>query len=396
MEPGGTNPGRGDDAARLETLALITRVLDLIPDFFYVHDYDLRYQFANQRAADYFGLPKHSLVGRTLVEVDPDPEQGRRITELCRRIMDAGQPVVTDDVSVNLKGGRAVFRQHDIPFTDPRTGAKMLVGLSRDVTAEKQIEAERLRRAVLEQEMTIARSIQDSLRPSDPPTLAGVELCGYSQPATFAGGDFFDWGPAMGGCCGVRLGDASGHGVGPALLAATCRAYARVLGGSVPLEEMIRRLNTLLSPDVGEGRFVTLAAAEIDAARGTVRVLSAGHGPVFVVRDGPAGAREIEEPKVSLPPLSVFEAGDVGSAVELAFGAGDVLVLVSDGVFDAVNGRGERLGVPRFRELLRGLKDLSPGAVVGAVRDRVREHGGGSDLADDVTVVAAQRPPARG
>jgi PAS domain S-box-containing protein len=251
------------EPSNFEKLELVGRVLDMLPDFFYVHDYDLRFYYCNQRAVRYFGMKSESqLIGKTLQEVDPDKAQAADFVRVCREVMDGQEPRVSDNLPYRTRDGKAgLLRQYDIPFINPRTGKKMLIGLSRDVTHERELEAQRLRTAKLEHELDVARQIQAGLRPAAPASaIRGLQVAGHSQPAVFAGGDFYDWFQLPDGRVVVCMGDVTGHGVGPALIASSCRAYARLLLSMLDIEEAFNQLDALIAPDLPAGHFVTFAA----------------------------------------------------------------------------------------------------------------------------------------
>ena len=111
-------------------------------------------------------------------------------------------------------------------------------------------------------------------------------VAAFCEPAAFAGGDFFDWFVAADGRIVLCLGDVTGHGVGPALLAAECRAYARVLLRQIPLDEAMNRLNDLMYGDLEEGRFVTFVAVPVTFASFAITwfALEAGErgGPIVL------------------------------------------------------------------------------------------------------------------
>lgn len=375
-----------------EKLSLLASVLDLLPDFCYVHDYDMRFWFANRHAASFFGRTKEDLIGRRLMDVDRDKEQARLFVEVCQRVMREGVPKLTDNLPyIRRDGTPGVLRQHDIPFRNPATGETMLLGISRDVTAEKQIDAERMRRAALERELDVARQIQRSLRPGKdrsawPP---GLSLAGYSEPAAYAGGDFYDWFALPDGRIAVVIGDVTGHGIGPALLAAECRAYARALLQREPLPGAMRRLDEMLSPDLPDGRFVTLAAATIDPGTFEVCLVSAGHGPLTVRRRNGS----VEDAEVTLPPLGVWR--DIGidkdpEPARLDLAEGDGLVLLSDGVFEARGADGAQFGMDRVRAMLSG-GGSNGEAMIEALTKELAGFAGESGVADDVTIVIVGR-----
>lgn len=397
----------GQQAPRIEgaqmsdshKLELVAAVLDLIPDFFYVHDYEMRFWYANQQAADYFGAPsKEDLIGRRLIDVDPSKDQAERFVEVCQRIMREGVPRLTDRLPFIHKhtGATGFLRQHDIPFRHPTTGEPMLIGLSRDVTSEVELEAERRRRWTLERDMEIARTIQAKLRPpmfqqqmaleARGPANLGVELHAVCEPAAFAGGDFYDWFTTTDGRVCVFIGDVTGHGVGPAILASECRAFARVLLDSLPLDEAVRRLDDLIARDLAEGRFVTFAAAVTEPDGSDAQVFSAGHGPILVrTRTG-----ELR----SLP----TQAGPLGlgldmtePALDLGLDPGDGLLMLSDGVFESASPSGERFGLERLYQHIR-TTDLSSGQqFIDQTMQAVRTFAGGRPADDDITLVVARR-----
>lgn len=374
------------DAERFE---LVARVLDLLPDFFYVHDYDLRFFYANDRAAKYFGLAdKSQLIGKQLSDVDPDKEQAAAFVEVCRRVMDSRQPRTTDGLPYRREDGSVGFlRQHDIPFIDPRTGRPMLMGLSRDVTIEREVEAERLRSAMLERELRVAEEVQRALRPDTSIEEPGLRVAAHAEAAAFAGGDFYDWGRCPDGRFLLGLGDVSGHGVGPALLASACRAYVRVLVIVRPLHEVMASLNELMSLDVSDGRFVTFALASIDPKDFSLTLSSAGHGPMFLLR----GKGRIEELLPQDLPLGIVPEVITAEPLKTVLAPGDGLVLISDGVFENSNPDGEQFGLPRLRALLTELAGETPERIVSGVMHAVREHTAHQPFADDLTIVVAKR-----
>lgn len=371
-----------------EKLKLVERVLDLVPDFFYVHDEEMRFWYANQSAADYFGRSKDDLIGRRLVDVDRDKEQGRRFTELCQRIMREGRPCLTDNIPfVRADGTPGLLRQHDIPFLNPGTGHQMLLGFSRDVTAERDLILQRERAARLENELRIAREIQAALTPRESTDAAGVEIAAYCEAAEFARGDFFDWGITRAGAVALGLGDVSGHGVGPALLAASCRAYARVLADVLPIHEAMVELNRQMCEEVAEGRFVTFAAAKVDPDGGEIEVLSAGQGPLMLIDRG----RGVRELPTHHPPLGVMTDWDDVAPGRFSFRPGETIVMVSDGVFEARSPGGQMYGTRRLAELLTTIADAPSNVIVEAINASVRAFTEGADLHDDVTVMVAKR-----
>src|SRR5688572_18016979 len=131
-------------------------------------------------------------------------------------------------------------------------------------------------------DLEIARSIQQGLLPTNSPKLEKFDLAGWNEPADQTGGDYFDWQSLPDGRLAISLGDATGHGIGPALISSLCRAYTRaslIVDNGHP--RVLERLNHLLAEDLSANRFVTFALIFLDPTSCEVEILSAGHGPIL-------------------------------------------------------------------------------------------------------------------
>lgn len=375
--------------------AMIVTLLDLLPNlFFYVHDYDMRLVYVNKAAADQFRKKKDDVVGRHAEEIGELPEHDIHFPNVCQRIMNSGQPHVTDKpIASRLPDGRTVYyRRHDIPFLHPVTGQKMLMGIALDATHEVEHQRQREQLAALDREMEIARSIQTSLRPREL-GLGWLDLAGLSTPATAAGGDFYDWSmcedSGAGRAVTLAIGDVTGHGVGPALLAAAARASWRALAPTLGLREAVLRLHELLSPDLTNGRFITLATVRIYES-GRVQLFSAGHGPMLIRR----ASGQVESYGSQVPPLGVMEEVAGKRAIELELELGDALVLISDGVVELRNASEEEYGEERIAKVLAGPVRTGGGVarqLVEAIEEANVAFAGGRVGGDDRTIVVAGR-----
>ena len=241
----------------------------------------------------------------------------------------------------------------------------------------------------LKHDLDVARSIQQSLLPTNSPEIQGFEIAAWNQPADQTGGDYYDWQLLPSGKLVVALADVTGHGIGPALLASVCRAYARSnFTMDDGLLESMTRINAALSGDVGEGRFVTFVAAICSPTDSKVELLSAGHGPLFVYllrqdRFDEMGAQGLP---FGISPTLVSDPPQV-----LDFRPGDMLILTTDGFFEWAKADGELFGTKRMEDSIRATKEKHPREIIKSLYDAVLQFSDGTAQQDDLTAIVIKR-----
>lgn len=249
----------------------------------------------------------------------------------------------------------------------------------------------------MQDELEIARSIQQGLLPKEPPRLEGFDIAGWNRPADQTGGDYYDWQPLPDGRIAVVIADVSGHGLGPALLMAICRAYSRAcMPTGAALSAALSRVNRLLCNDVGDGRFVTLAVVVLDGKSGACEMISAGHGPILLRRSAKEG---VEVMGASGVPLGIIEDEEYGLPVKFTLEQGDTLLLITDGFFEwARAGDREIYGTKRLAACMEANADATAGQLIERIEAEVRGFVAGAPQGDDMTAVAIKRvvgTPAR-
>ncbi len=252
----------------------------------------------------------------------------------------------------------------------------------REANARREVER-------LQHDLNVARTIQQSLLPNESPEIEGFQIAGWNLPADETGGDFFDWQFLPNGKLMVALADVTGHGIGPALLAAVCRAYVRAnfsLDGH--LLSAMGRINSSIGMDLTQGRFVTFVAAICSPNSSRVELLSAGHGPLFVYL-----IHEDRFTKMNAQglPLGVSPALESEPPVVLDMKPGDMLLLITDGFFEWVNLGKEQFGVERMENVIRATKQLPPQQIIDALYRAVLDYSQGTQQKDDLTAVIIKR-----
>jgi serine phosphatase RsbU (regulator of sigma subunit) len=248
----------------------------------------------------------------------------------------------------------------------------------REAELQKQLER-------VNHDLDTARSIQQGLLPTAPPGLDQFEVAGWNQPADQTGGDYFDWQALPDGRFAISLADATGHGIGPALVGASCRAYARAsFLANGEHNGLLDRLNQLLSEDLSANRFVTFAVAFLDPATSNVEVLSAGHGPILWYKYSNDEIQDLEAQGI---PLGMLLNVKYTHGTEVQLAAGDMLVLVTDGFYEWTNPEGEEFGLERLKAVIRESRDIPSEDVIGKLRSAVATFSRGTKQQDDLTAV---------
>ena len=238
-------------------------------------------------------------------------------------------------------------------------------------------------------DLDIARSIQQDLLPSESPKLKDFEIAGWNEPANQTGGDYFDWQSLPDGRLAISLGDATGHGIGPALVSALCRAYARAsLVVDDEHHQVLDRLNALLADDLSANRFVTFALIFLDPKKSEVEVLSAGHGPILWYKHA---TRELENLEAQGIPLGMIAGISYEKALVRRLAPNDMIVLVTDGFYEWENAKGEEFGLQRLESAIRQSHDCSAEEVIERLRFAVEDFCGGTEQKDDLTAVVLKR-----
>jgi phosphoserine phosphatase len=261
--------------------------------------------------------------------------------------------------------------------------AQCAVAVQRARMTEEVIEGQRMR-----QELEIARDVQVGTLPRVMPVVAGYDAYGIFKPAELTGGDTFDLQMLAQGLL-VVLGDATGHGMGPALTVAQMQAMLRMafsLGAD--LDIAFTHVNNLLATILPADRFITAFIGLLDPRAHRIRFHSGGHGPVLFFR---AAAGQLDAFAPTSFPLAAMPLATQRPASALEFAPGDILVLVSDGVLEHRNPEGEEFGVARIHQILREHAGESMAELARTLLEGVRSFARGEPQEDDVTVVLVRR-----
>jgi sigma-B regulation protein RsbU (phosphoserine phosphatase) len=242
------------------------------------------------------------------------------------------------------------------------------------------------RQAEIEQDLQMARDIQQGLLLEAVPRLPGWEISAVSLPARDLGGDLYDFLPLADGWHGIMIGDVSGKGLPAALRMAVARTVFRheARRGESPGPTLAAVNNGVLS-EIPQG-MVTMLYVMLDTQNGRVRVANAGHNYPVVING------QVHEVELTGLPLGVLGDSEYDEQSTM-LRHGDTVLLYTDGVVEAINGQGEIFGYERLTQVLHTAEGLKPRALLAMLLHELRAWGG-ADQADDITMVILRRRQA--
>jgi len=261
--------------------------------------------------------------------------------------------------------------------------AQCAIALQRVRMTEALIEGEKMR-----QQLEMARVVQMSTLPSTMPSIPGYEVYGTFRPADLTGGDTFDLAVIEQGLL-VVLGDATGHGIAPALSVTQMQAMLRMaFRMGADLETAFRQANNQLEAILPDDRFVTAFIGLLDAAGNKLRFHSGGQAPILVYE---AATKECRRYKPTSFPLAAMPLKSLRPATVIDMEHGDILVLLSDGIYEYRNAGGEEFGELRVEALIARHHELPANELAAKILGAVQAFAGNAMQEDDMTVVLVKR-----
>lgn len=290
---------------------------------------------------------------------------------------------------LGLADGVRAIGEGDLDHRVEVRGAQEFAQLSESLNQMAAALKEHLK---VRQSLALAMEIQQKLLPEDPPRIAGLDVAGHSTYCDETGGDYYDFlelDETVEGDLIVVLGDVMGHGVAAALLMATARGILRSRAtepGS--LGDLLTHVNKQLEADTGGERFMTMILLVVDVHHKRIRWASAGHDAPILY--DPESDSFPHLPDINGLPLGVMPDSDYQEANLDGLGPGRILLVGTDGIWEARSPSGEEFGKDRLREIIRAHRDNSAEQITEAINDALRRYRGEAHQDDDITFVLAK------
>jgi sigma-B regulation protein RsbU (phosphoserine phosphatase) len=242
----------------------------------------------------------------------------------------------------------------------------------------------------LELELELAQTVQKSLLPQQIPDSPYLDIAAFSRPAQVIGGDYFDFFQFADGRQGFAVADVAGHGISAALHMASIQALLRTL---IPTSNspaaVVQHIHRLLIHNLRFANFVTLFLAAYDPDSDTLTYCNAGHNPPLLLGSGGNGVRSSRWLDPTGPAVGLVEGMIQGEAA-VQVSPGDILVMYTDGITEAMDAQGEQFGYERLARVVNRWANGSSSELVQHIRQELQEFTLEEALADDTTILACR------
>lgn len=302
---------------------------------------------------------------------------------ICAPLGDA-QGNMFGAIQIDSTQGRGQFAEDDI---DLLSGVASQAGI---LITNAQLHERELRQREVEQDLKLATDVQKAFLPQSPPNSPGFEVDSFYRAANHIGGDYYDYIHLSDGRVAIVVADVVGHGVAAAMFMAKLSAETRFcLAGEPDVAKAVEKLNDRMSALEVE-RFVTFLLVVLDPISDEVTIVNAGHMPP-ILRRGTSG--EICEPggEESGLPIAIDSGMDY-EAVRVAIAPGDVMLLYTDGINEAMDADDNEFGIETIRKLA---SQHDPNqSIRDRIIDAVLQHIGDAPPFDDMCLVVIRRTAA--
>lgn len=257
------------------------------------------------------------------------------------------------------------------------------VALQRARLLEEYLEKQRMDNA-----MKIASEIQQKLLPGQSPPLEGFDIACWNRQCDVTGGDFCDFISLDKKRLMLSIGDASGHGIGPALVSCAARAMMRALWiNDCDIEEVVRKVNRLMEADLPDNRFITAFLGVLYSETGQLHYCSAGQAPMLWLH---SDSGNIDILAANTFPMGILPDMENIETQKALMQTGDIFALLTDGFYEWARSDKEQFGVKRVVEVITANRQENATDILKAIRTAVEEFAD-TKQSDDLTAIIIKR-----
>ncbi|MBE0447553.1 MAG: GAF domain-containing protein [Actinobacteria bacterium] len=357
----------------LEEKAKSSVVIEGTTEGIFVVDSDFKIQLFNPALENMTGKKADRVIGRRCYEVFKDIFVDGNVCNKCP--MHSGRLGRLERVKSNirLKGGEVRFVEIGHSLID-HGGKKGAIGSVRDITKDHELE-------IYRHDLRVATEVQKNILPHAKPKVKGLDIGFICEPAKQIGGDYFDFIPLDNEKLGIAIGDVAGKSLPAALLVSMHKYILRSAAANTDsVISPLRALNQIIWEDTSPEVFVTTIYGVYNPTTSVFIYANAGHLPPLLYKDG--SVKYLWDPQT---PLGIRQTLFIEQK-KVVLSAGNILVLLSDGVTDIRNNRGDCFGFERLRRIVKGNSNLGGQELADLIYEKTIAFSAG-ELSDDFTIV---------
>jgi len=278
-------------------------------------------------------------------------------------------------------------RINNIDYTDADIEFIYSIGSLAIISLEnRKLFIEALEKQKLEEELDLAREIQRNLLPQQIPLYNNFEIAAMNLSSKQVGGDYYDIIPLDKNTFCTAIADVSGKGVPASLLMANIQAFLQVIcRQNIPLDEATGLINDLISQNTSDGKFITFFWGIFNDINKEIKYVNAGHNPPLLVRNGKIS--KLETGGIILGVMKTFTPY-ISETIKM--NKGDVLILFTDGITEAMNKHNEEFSDKSLETLALSISDKTSGEIVEKIQQEVQKFAEGTTQSDDMTLVVVK------
>jgi len=317
---------------------------------------------------------------RFLGDINPDLFETKNI--ICVPLMNQEQEIIGVIEAINKQDGKD-FEEGEMPiFQALANQAAIAIENARLHEQQKQ-------KMLLEQKLDLARSIQSGFLPKDTPDIDGYSIDGITKPATWVGGDYYDFVPANSSFQHIfSLADVTGKGVPASLLMASVRSVLRTqIENNHSLTKTIGLVNRSIHRDTPIDKFITLFCGKLNTQSHTFSYVNAGHTDAFHIDYESNEITHLNEGGVM---LGIMEHTSYKHG-KISLEPGQQIVIYSDGISEPQNANGDMYAEVRFKDWLLDHPDCTAEETIDLLIEDVKAFSDSDEQSDDITLIVIKR-----
>lgn len=314
-------------------------------------------------------------------DIRPELFQTRNL--ICVPLMNQSEEIIGVIQAINKRDSKSGFSENEIPIF------QALANQAAIAIENARLHEEQKQKVLLEQKLDLARSIQAGFVPKKAPSIPGYQVAGITKPATWVGGDYYDFIPANGSNKHIfALGDVTGKGIPASLLMASVRSVLRTqIENKHSLTKTIKLVNRSVYRDTPLTKFITMFCGTLNTQSHTFSYVNAGHTDGFHINFEKGEITHLNEGGVM---LGIQEDAPYNHG-KVPIKPGQQIIIYSDGINEAQNAEGQLYGEGYFKKWLLNHPNLTPEETIKELIADVEQFRESDEPSDDITLIVIKR-----